>query len=295
MLMGVVLALLAALCWTVASGLWRRVPTSLSALQLNLLKNLIGALSLLPALLLPGAFQGVSPAAFLALVLSGALGIALGDSFYFAALRRLGTRRSLTLDAGGPALSALLAQLTLAEVLLPLQWLGLALITLAVLIVARQQPPAGGAVSQQGVGLVCIALALLCGLSGALLSRWALAESLILPVPAAALRLWAALVVMLPWVRLPGLQRPRPAQPRWPLVLLATLLGTSFGIVLQQASLKALPAAMAVSLIATAPLMALPLSRLEGDQPGWAGWLAGLLGFVGVLLLVLLRPAIAPG
>ena len=59
MLKGVVLALLAALCWTLASGLWRRVPTSLSALQLNLLKNLIGALSLLPALLLPGAFQGV--------------------------------------------------------------------------------------------------------------------------------------------------------------------------------------------------------------------------------------------
>ena len=32
-------------------------------------------------------------ASLLALMLSGALGIALGDSFYFAALRRLGTRR----------------------------------------------------------------------------------------------------------------------------------------------------------------------------------------------------------
>ena len=105
MLIGAVAALLAAFCWTLSSGIWRRVLTSLSSLQLNLLKNLIGSLTLLPVLLWPGAWQGVSAPTLLALMLSGALGIALGDSFYFAALRRLGTRRSLTLDAGGPALS----------------------------------------------------------------------------------------------------------------------------------------------------------------------------------------------
>ena len=59
MLIGVVASLAAALCWTLASGLWRRLPTSLSALQLNLLKNLIGGLTLLPALLLPGVLEGV--------------------------------------------------------------------------------------------------------------------------------------------------------------------------------------------------------------------------------------------
>ena len=54
----------------------------------------------------------------------------------------------------------------------------------------------------------------------------------------------------------------------------------------QQASLQRLPVGLAVSLLATAPLMALPLSRLEGDHPGWPGVLAGGLGFVGVLMLV---------
>ena len=96
----------------------------------------------------------------------------------------------------------------------------------------------------------------------------------------------AALAVMLPWVRLPSKQQPRPATARWPLVLLATLLGTSLGIVLQQASLQQLSVGLAVSLLATAPLMALPLSRLEGDHPGWPGVLAGGLGFAGVLMLV---------
>ena len=291
MLIGVVASLAAALCWTLSSGLWRRVPTSLSALQLNLLKNLIGAVTLLPALLLPGALHGVPAAVVAALMLSGVLGIALGDSFYFAALRRLGTRRSLTLDAGGPALSALLAQLTLSEDLLPLQWLAIALISLAVVITARQAPQADGACQEQGLGLLCIAMALLCGLGGALLSRWALRESLLPPLQAAALRLLAALLVMLPWVRLPRAQQPQPAQPRWPLVVVATLLGTSLGIVLQQASLQALPAGLAVALMATAPLMALPLSRLEGDHPGRSGVAAAGLGFAGVLLLL----AAAPG
>ena len=41
MALGVAAALAAALCWTLASLLWRRLPTSLGAGQLNLLKNLL--------------------------------------------------------------------------------------------------------------------------------------------------------------------------------------------------------------------------------------------------------------
>ena len=93
-------ALAAALCWTVASLLWRRIPTSLSGAQLNLLKNLIALALQLPLLVLvPWSGDG---RALLLLALSGAIGIAAGDSLYFAALRRLGTRRTLTLDSGGP-------------------------------------------------------------------------------------------------------------------------------------------------------------------------------------------------
>jgi drug/metabolite transporter (DMT)-like permease len=43
---------------------------------------------------------------------------------------------------------------------------------------------------------------------------------------------------------------------------------------------------IAVALLATAPLMAIPLAYLEGDRPGWRGWLAALLALVGVSVLV---------
>jgi DME family drug/metabolite transporter len=285
---GVLAALAAALCWTVSSALWRQLPTSLTAAQLNLLKNWLALLLLLPALLArPWSYQ---PQALVLLGLSGVLGIALGDSLYFAALRRLGTRRTLTLDAGGPAVTAVAGLVWLAEVPTLQQWLGLALITAALVLVALQQPAVGGAPppAAQRLGVLLALGALLAGSGGALLARAALRDGALDPLQATLVRLLVAGLVLLPLARgLPGWPpRPRPAQRRWPLWLLATLLGTSAGIALQQTALQRLPGGMAVSLLATAPLMALPLARLEGDRPGWRGLLAALLALGGLTALV---------
>jgi drug/metabolite transporter, DME family len=287
---GVLAALAAALCWTLSSTLWRQLPTSLSAAQLNLLKNWLALLLLAPALLLhpwppqlPGQALGL-------LGLSGLVGIALGDSLYFAALRRLGTRRTLTLDAGGPAVTAVAGLVWLAEVPTLQQWLGLGLISAALVLVALQQPAGADAPAPSGQRLgVLLALgALLAGSAGALLARAALRDGALEPAQAALVRLLVAAVVLLPLARgLPGWPpRPRPAQRRWPLWLLATLLGTSAGIALQQTALQRLPGGIAVSLLATAPLMALPLAPLEGDRPGWRGLWAALLALGGLTALV---------
>jgi len=287
-LSGVLAALAGALCWTLASSLWRRLPTALSASQLNLLKNGLALLSLLP-------FFGASalaalwsdPWAFWLLVASGVLGIAIGDSLFFAALRRIGTRRTLTLDAGGPAVTALLGMAALAERPSLLQWLGIALITAALALVAGRDAGAPRA-RDWGLGVALALGALACGSGGAVLARAALRSGAIEPVHAAGLRLLAAALVLLPL--LPSLlqrrQGPLPRRRRWPLGLLATLLGTTAGIALQQTALQQLPGALAVSLLATAPVMALPLASLEGDRPGWRGVLAALMGLAGVSCVV---------
>jgi drug/metabolite transporter (DMT)-like permease len=224
----------------------------------------------------------------LLLALSGVLGIALGDSLYFAALRRLGTRRTLTIDAGGPAVAALGGLVWLAEVPVPLQWLGLGLITLALLLVALQRPSsaAEGRLQLQGVALAVGAL--LCGSGGALISRAALRDAALDPLQSASVRLLAAACVLLPllWGWRHRGSGPRPSARRWPLGLLATLLGTTAGIAVQQMALQRLPGGTAVALLATAPLMAIPLAHLEGDRPGWRGWLAALLALAGVSALV---------
>ena len=290
-LIGVAAALGAALCWTLASALWRRLPTSLGPAQLNLLKNLVALGFQLPTVLILGQAGLGAPWPMLLLVLSGVLGIAAGDSFYFAALRRLGTRRTLTIDAGGPAVTAAAGALLLAEVPAPRQWLGIALISLAVLLVARQKPSEGQAVlpGQQRLGIFCGLAALLCGGGGALLARAALRDSMLSPLQSATIRLAAAALVLLPLLwRLPAPGRlPQPAQLRWPLLLIATLLGTSVGIVLQQLALDRLKGGLAVALLATAPVMAVPLAPIEGDRPGMLGISAALLALAGVTLVAI--------
>lgn len=293
-LIGVASALGAALCWTLASGLWRRLPTSLGPAQLNLLKNLLALgfqLPLVLVLTLSGRQLPPPPGAVVLLLLSGVVGIALGDSFFFAALRRLGTRRTLTFDAGGPAVTAAAGAVLLAEVPAPRQWLGIALISLAVLLVARQKPDSGrlGPTGGEAEGVVCALAALLCGGGGALLARAALRTVTLSPLQAATIRLGAAALVLLPLLgRLPPPGRlPLPAQRRWPLLLTATLLGTSAGIVLQQLALDRLEGGLAVALLATAPVMAVPLAPLEGDRPGALGVAAAVLALLGVALVAL--------
>ena len=286
MLIGALAALTAALCWTVASSLWKRLPTSLRGSELNLLKNLLAVALLLPLVL--GRSWSVAPGPLLLLALSGVVGIAAGDSLYFAALRRLGTRRTLTIDAGGPAVAAVGGMVWLAEVPAPLHWLGAGFITAALLLVAAQRPLDGAARRLQLQGVLLALAALLCGSSGALLSRAALREAALDPLQSAVVRLVAASLVLLPllWrLRIPRLG-PQPAAARWPLGLAATLLGTTAGIVLQQAALQRLPGGMAVALLATAPLMAIPLAHLEGDRPGWRGWISAVLALAGVSALV---------
>jgi drug/metabolite transporter (DMT)-like permease len=299
----VVAALLAALGWTLASGLWRRLPTSLAPTQLNLLKNLIALGLQLPLLL---GMAHVQPLPLALLLASGVLGIAAGDSFYFAALRRLGTRRTLTFEAGGPAVTSAAGLVLLAEVPQGRQWAGILLVSLALVLVARQQPPrppqlpqstaapAGpdrGQLCPQRFGVLLALLALLCGSGGALLARAALRLQPIGPLEASTVRLLGACVALLPllpalWVPVRWRGGPSPSVRRWPLVLGATLLGTTAGIALQQLALLRLPAGLAVALLATAPLMAVPLAPLEGDRPGGLGWLAAALGVLGVWLLV---------
>jgi len=143
--------------------------------------------------------------------------------------------------------------------------------------------------SQQGLGILLALAAVFCGVAAALLSRAALREGLFSPLLSATLRLGAAALVMLPMLwRLPtAARRPLPAQRRWPLLLLATLLGTCAGLVLQQTALVRLKGGLAVALLSTGPVMALPLAPLEGDRPGRLGLVAALLAVLGVALVAI--------
>jgi drug/metabolite transporter (DMT)-like permease len=227
--------------------------------------------------------------ALLLLALSGVVGIAWGDSLFFGALRRLGTRRSLTLTAGGPAVTALAGLVTLGERLHPPQWLGIGLIGLAVALVAHQTPDREeqGSPSPPWAGLALALAAMACGSAGALLARSALRTGEVPTLLAATVRLGAASLVLAPGLsQLAGvLDQRRWRTLPWPSMGVATLLGTNLGILLQQMALAGLPGGLAVALLSTSPVMALPFAHLEGDRPGARGLMAALAATAGVTLV----------
>jgi DME family drug/metabolite transporter len=281
-------ALAGAFCWTLATLLWRRIPASLSSHQLNLCKTLLAFLVQLPFLAAvhwpPG--QG---RALLLLALSGVVGIAWGDSLFFGALRRLGTRRSLTLTAGGPAVTALAGLVTLGERPHPSQWLGIGLIGLAVTLVALQmadREEQGSPLLPWG-GLALALAAMACGSAGALLARSALRSGEVPTLLAATVRLGSASLVLAPGLgQLAGVLKPRRWRTLpWRSMAMATLLGTNLGILFQQMALAGLPGGLAVALLSTSPVMALPFAHLEGDRPEARGLVAALAATAGVSLV----------
>ncbi len=300
--MGFLAGLTAALAWTLASSLWRGLTTSLKAPQLNGLKNAIACVVLLPVLVaVPWLAR---PEIWSLLLVSGAVGIAAGDTFYLGALRRLGTRRALTVEALAPLLAAISGLLWMGEDLSPLAWCGAALVSGSVLIVARQHPPSSTARTDcsrkaQLLGLGLALMAVFCGLSGSALSRSVLVQADVTPIQSAAVRLLGGLAALMPWIGWcwwqsggrPGLrhrrpQGPQPQQRRGIRVVTATLLGTNLGILLQQTVLQQLPLAVAITLLSTAPVMALLVAHREGDHPQRLGLMASLLAVGGVALAV---------
>jgi len=273
-------ALSAALSWTLASGLWRSLSNKGSALALNAWKNGLASLIFLPVLsTLP--WQDNSTAVGW-LLLSGVVGIAAGDSFYLAALRRLGTRRTLTVEALGPVLASVGSVLLMDEGLGLETWIGAAMVTTAVALVAA---PSSG-LGRDATGLLLALLAVLCGLGGAFLAREVLTSTSLTPLQTASVRLCGGCLALLPLYRPSTQSRRNWSRDEVAKVALATLLGTNAGILLQQMVLQTMAVGPAVTLMSTAPVMALVIGRFEGDPIQPRGVAAAMLAVGGVAFTV---------
>ena len=281
---GVLAALAAAMAWTGASAIWRSLSGRMTAIRLNALKNGLASLLFLPVLLTLPRDSGSQ--AVVLLLLSGLIGIAAGDSFYLGALRRLGTRRTLTVEASGPVLASIAGVLVMGERLGVRNGLGALLVSSAVVLIAMQAKETSKRnqvtiAADLGPGLLLAFTAVICGLSGAFLARHVLISSDLTPLQTAAIRLLGGWLGLLPFLngiwRETGLTR----REQWKLVV-ATVIGTNGGILLQQVVLQTMPVGEGVTLMATAPVMALFVGRMEGDPIQLSGVAAALLALAGV-------------
>jgi drug/metabolite transporter (DMT)-like permease len=286
---GVAAALGSAASWAMGTILFKGVGAQFSSMAMTLIKSFAGALLLLILLLLVG-WSVPQGDALGWLALSGLLGISAGDTFFFAALQRLGAHQLIIIMMLGPAITVLMAVLVLGEFPAFLAWVGIVLVLGGVSLtffgdMRRTEQPAN---TRTGIifGLLCIlsmAVSIIVAklgvrhvsaLEGTFL-RMAFGFSGIL------------LVGLLQRKIIPWLQPLRQGALRGRFAL-ATVVVTFGGFWLSLAAIKHLDVSIANTLIATEPLFALPLAVLWlRERPSRLAVTGACVAFPGALLLAL--------
>ncbi len=144
---GELAALGAAFLWAAASIYFADIGIHIKAINLNLIKGVL-ACCFMTAILLTGSLLGaqeihldsllsMSTDKCALLVASGMIGIGIGDTSYFACLRRIGPQKGLMLESIAPVIAALLASMLFSEYLRFSSWIGIMLTTVGVILVIR--------------------------------------------------------------------------------------------------------------------------------------------------------------
>ncbi|TVP65035.1 MAG: DMT family transporter [Leptolyngbya sp. LCM1.Bin17] len=295
---GELAALSAAFLWAVASVMFGRLGQRLPPLGLNLAKGAIAIVLLLVTLVLlrrpPAGLDGWAVGL---LLISGGVGIGLGDTLYFAAINQLGPRRAILLETLAPPMAALIALGFLGETLTGTAWAGIGLTLAGVSwVVAERVPPVKGMPpGPDGYrGVVYGILAALGQAVGAVLSRLVLAETAVDPLWSSLVRLLAGLSIILGLLRWRG-QGMTPLTPLRSPRLLATValtafLGTYLAIYLQQMALKYAATGIAQALTSTSPLFILPLAAAAGEPVSPRAVAGAIVALGGISLLVQASP-----
>ncbi|EEF63083.1 DMT family transporter [Pedosphaera parvula] len=245
-------------------------------------------------------------------ILSGAIGVGVGDMLYFQALPRIGSRLSvLLIQCLSVPFAATVEWLWLGTTLSSKQfiWVG---VILAGILLALFPLHHAHSTRREKVAGVCFGILAAVGNSfGAVLSRKAYGAALEagfnIDGPTAAFqRIWGGVLVastVLVFAKWPAIQSvfknckilftaeyKSKWRSVWPWVVITSLAGQTFGVTCFQWALKNNPTGVVLPIIATTPLVAIPFSQvLEKERPSLRSILGGLIAVGGVIALLKLK------
>jgi len=288
-------ALTAAALWAFSSLLYTRI--NVSAWGLNFSKIVIASAILFLQIATVNSLQGAklfngSTEAWVWLALSGAIGLVLGDTWFFRSLQILGARRCLIVQTTAPVFTAILGWIFLGEVLVWFSGLGILLTVGGVAVVVSDKAARGdepglfpGSIA---AGVAMGIAAAICQAIGAVMSRHAMKNCDALE--GTFVRLFAAMVLALVIVVWNRQLQSTARQVCRPEVLKrfvpAIMLGTWLGVWCSQIAFKETTAAAAQTLLSTSPLFAIPMVwMMYGHRMTSRVLVGSIVAVAGVFLL----------
>lgn len=261
-LLGASAALLSALSWAISALIFAKLSHSISALSMNWFKGVV-AITCLLVLVFPLNLMQISFYQWIFLLLSGLLGIAIGDTLYFHTLKHLGARLTLLLSTLIPLVTALGAIVIFNERLSLFAAIGLMITLCSVFAVLWSKAEKQNKQDKLSVGVVVGLVFVTTEASAILLTKAAVLEldSLLVTfirqvVGVAGITLWLlATQQMRTTVSVIATQKSHIFS-----LITAAIIGGFIGTWLSVYALKATYASAAVILNSTSPLFVIPLT-----------------------------------
>lgn len=317
MLIGEISSLLCALVWAFASFIFKHTVDTSSPYLLNLIKGifsvvLFGLVMLLQSDPLPAAALKY----YLQLIVSGIIGLGVGDSFYFLCLQMIGTRKTLLMETLAPPLTGILSFLYYGTGISFLSWVGMGVTVAGIAIVLDNKTRASHVedaqcssyqeqtasadlstpepqltplkLSKHTLGALCGVGAMLCQAIGMVLSSAAQRSNLFDPMVAAWIRLVAGTLFVFCYMRLikDRIYYPGGTNRQKVNLIIAIFFGTTVALYFQQLAVQYTRPEIAQTLIATAPIFGILIGRLLGENITRQSVIGTLTAFLGVAIVI---------
>ena len=290
------LALGAAVCWAFTSVMSATPAAHLGTFAFTRWRMALVLMLLLPVVLLSGSWRSLTLADCGVMALSGFIGIFVGDTALFAAMNRLGPRRTSVLFATHAFFSALLGHFVLGERMGAQAMLGGVLVMAGVMtatLLGRHKDDAHAWESNRGhwgLGVTLGLLAALCQAVSSLIAKPVMVSG-VDPIAATAVRVSATCVAqfVLLWSGFAAARAQHKATPR---VLLQVgwigFLGMGVGMTFILLALQHGDVGLVAILSSVSPVLVLPLLWLRlGRSPAPGAWLGAGFTVVGTALVLL--------
>lgn len=288
---GELAALVAAFFWAVSSAIYGILGEKVRPLELNFLKGTIAIALLIFTLFLAGEIDFSYSSSAIILLVSGAIGIGLGDTAYFLTINNLGVRKSLLMENLTPPMTAALGLIFLSETLSYGAWCGIFITLFGVAWVISERTNVAETTDDRAFkrGIIWGILANLSQAVGGILSRFALVDSDITPLQSTFLRLIGgmAIIILLLAIDRSAIKNiySQKSFKQAGAIFIAAFGGTYLGIWLQQTAYKFTAAGIASTLTSTSPLFILPIALAMGDKISFRAILGALVALAGIGLL----------
>ncbi|MDP6969798.1 MAG: DMT family transporter [Gammaproteobacteria bacterium] len=290
-------ALAAATMWAFTGLITQPLVHHFGATATNRYRISVAGVMLILLTSLFGLWHSLSWTGLWLLVVSGFIGIFIGDTALMQALKRIGPRRNAILFATNAPIAAGMGYIWLGETLSSSTLLGCGLVIGGVMIAiwwGNRRAPAHGEHSMElisgrlwvGVGLGLLAAT--GQAAGAIIAKPALLEGAD-PIAASAIRVGFAAVCMWSMRALP-IQWGKAKRPMtWPWALrsfISANLGLVMGMTLLVYALKVGNVGLVTTLSATSPILILPLLWLiTGRRPNRYAWLGSMAVAMGCSII----------